>query len=208
MKDKAVAKREKYITLGIICILCAAFLFGITYLLNDNNDVEPGNPTNSGKPVQGGVTPTQMPVSVEYTGLVYFPDVDYIYVEKESVSLKTEIQANSPENEVRAAKLKGLLNYLTNKPDITAIPKGSEVISVAVDGDKARIDYSEDFLNNQSQGSLTVKMCLAQIVWTCAQFDISEVHITINGENIYEYPGDVDISVPLPVENYRIFIRD
>jgi len=76
-----------------------------------------------------------------------------------------------------------------NRGIINLIPQNTRILSAAIRGDTAYINFSEDFLFN-THGVEGYVAQLRQIVWTVTEFsNVSDVQILIEGRRL-DYLGE------------------
>lgn len=157
----------------IIVASCALFALLLLYLVPDNNNK------------------LQINEKLEYnkpditTSSIYLLD-DYNYLGK----TKVVINSNSVED-----KIKELLNVLINGGALqnripngfrAIIPTDTKVLSVAVDGDVAKVDFSKDLLDIDS--SLEEKLVSAIVYTVTSVENINKVIIYVEGNILTKLP--------------------
>lgn len=157
----------------IIVASCALFALLLLYLVPDNNNK------------------LQINEKLEYnkpditTSSIYLLD-DYNYLGK----TKVVINSNNAED-----KIKELLNVLINGGALqnripngfrAIIPTDTKVLSVAVDGDVAKVDFSKDLLDIDS--SLEEKLVSAIVYTVTSVENINKVIIYVEGNILTKLP--------------------
>jgi len=157
-------------------------------------------------------TATQPAVhELDFSAVLYFPNEDFSYLSKLSVSLKYKGPAAKVSEISKADRIKLAMEALVKGPanDINRnfLPKGTKVLDVQVDGKKAVINFSREFRDNQGSSSLSARMTLGQVVLTCSELGIDEVSILIEGKAVEDYPGGIDLSKPVRKMDYVYLIE-
>lgn len=97
-------------------------------------------------------------------------------------------------NDINTAVLELAKGPSAASPLDSALPSGCGLIGVTVDGDKAIINFSQEFIQiaEESDGG---RMALKALVLTCTQFEgVNQVEVQVEGEK-YD-PGESTLAVP------------
>lgn len=105
---------------------------------------------------------------------------------------------DSPLTETLETLLKGPASSEINKGLLSLIPEGTRLRSVAVRGDTAFIDFSEEFRFN-TFGKEGYRQQIRQVVYTATEFrTVSRVQLTVDGQTIsYLGPESPFVGEPL-----------
>jgi spore germination protein GerM len=89
--------------------------------------------------------------------------------------------------------------------DSTAIPEGTEILGVAIEGSLLEVDLSSEF--ESGGGSLSMQLRVAQVVYTGTQFEgIDAVRILIDGDRRDALGGEgIAIAEPLTRRDFEDF---
>jgi hypothetical protein len=146
----------------------------------------PGGPAGSptGGPTGGHPSPTAEPSGETMTFEVWFARGDRLFVVHRTVPASPRVGAAAlgallagPSEEERAAGVS------------TAVPEGSELLDLAVEGGLATADLSGAF--GSGGGSLSVRMRLAQLVYTLTQFPtVDGVALELDGRRVEVFPAE------------------
>lgn len=171
--------------------------FAVSFVLALAIGVSAGCAGNRATPSQVPVVPTESPVPVPKTQvLLYFNRGEYVGVAGREIPTDTDL----------GTRIESTLDELCNGPseqDLqygltgTAIPSGTEVNGVTVDGDLATVDLSESF--QSGGGSLSMLLRVAQVVFTVTQFkDVERVAFELDGVPAQAIGGEgVVVSPPV-----------
>ena len=120
---------------------------------------------------------------------IYFTQIDRDgQILRSRVSRKIPV-SDSPMQDVLNAMLLGPSAEELNRGIINLIPQNTRILSAAVRGDTAYINFSEDFLFN-TFGVEGYVAQLRQIVWTVTEFsNVKDVQILIEGKRL-DYLGE------------------
>ncbi|ACB85524.1 GerMN domain-containing protein [Natranaerobius thermophilus] len=84
------------------------------------------------------------------------------------------------------------------------LPNGTKVKGMAIDDGRARVNFTEEFLDMEPESEQEIKN---SIVYTLSEFEtIDEVEIMVEGEFIESLPGGTDVSGPLTREGLNVEI--
>ncbi len=193
-KKRKARKKRRLKAIFVLIVLIVLIIF--SYLMF-NKFIIPAWERYKEKPI---VTKEVQPVPTEEMVEVnlYFSDSQamYLVLEKRKI-LKTSTLARHIVNEL----IKGPVN-----PDLyPTIPEGTSINEVYIAGDIAYIDLSEEVFKNHPGGSSGELMTVYSIVNTLTEIPpIRSVQILVAGNERESLVGHVDISRPLPRDEYWI----
>jgi hypothetical protein len=122
---------------------------------------------------------------------LYFPDMDAQKVWKEVRTLTIY------NNEVAAAAIAGLIAGTNNTTLSPSMPEGTRLLSINIDNGLCTVDFSKEFLDNHSGGSVGELMTLSSIVNTLTEFlEVTSVQIRVEGKT-GETLGNILLDEPL-----------
>lgn len=133
---------------------------------------------------------------------LFFPDEYYSNLKKVPVTLSYQSATDTSSINKIKAVIECLAGGVKAEGYRTAIPKDTSVIGVKIAGKSVSLNLSKEFVQNQSEGSLAVRLTLGQIVLSCGELGFDQVSIIVDGKTVELYPGDIDLSVPLNKADY------
>jgi spore germination protein GerM len=112
--------------------------------------------------------------------------------------------SDSPLRDTLQTLLAGPTSAEVGQGLLTMIPKGSELLNVAVRGDTAYIDFSESFRFN-TLGTDGLNSQLKQIVYVATEFPtVKQVQVLIGGKKVqYLASEGIRIDVPLTRQSFK-----
>lgn len=156
-----------------------------------DDDTESGDPTATeasprtdadGDPDGGGEDDADDGRAVATVATVYFARE-----EKVAAAGRTVSTPSTGRNAVQAL-LAGPDDLEADAGLTTAVPEGTELLGIDIDGGTATVDLSGDFA--EGGGSLSMQLRVAQVVFTLTQFDsVDTVTIRLDGEEATEGIG-------------------
>jgi germination protein M len=159
-------------------------------------------PETSGSPT-GGTTTTDAGTPAPTSRPVY----EIWFTRGDALDLTHQL--GEPTQGVLAGALTRLLagpGAVTGASNSTAIPAGTRLLGVDIDGAVATIDLSSEF--ESGGGSRSMFMRLAQVVYTATQFDtVKSVRLHLDGEPVDVFSGEgIVLSKPLTRKDYEEFL--
>lgn len=153
---------------------------------------------------------TPAPVESEDTAAAP-PEQELWFVQEERLSWGSTVLGGHPVMapvEERARYWLGLLLAGPTGPDqevgaTTAIPEGTELLGVELQGDVLFVDLTSEF--ESGGGSLSMQLRVAQVVYTATQFEgVERVRILIDGEEVEAIGGEgLIVAEPLSRRDFQ-----
>ena len=125
-------------------------------------------------------------------------DMALYFVGEQGESLiKTVVRTEKTESIAKAA-IEGLISGPATTDSYRSVPVGTKLISISVDGGKATVDLSKEFIDGHGGGSAEEMMSVYSIVNTLTEFStIDSVIFKVEGKKISTISGHLDISDPV-----------
>ncbi|MEN3184983.1 MAG: GerMN domain-containing protein [Atribacterota bacterium] len=187
-RRKKKRKKRSFSWQAILYILLGVLLFfGVVY--GGELLLRILRPSPSPTPRPTGVTTLPQENTMEV--VVYFANPDF-------TALVGEKRRIVKDERYLERILEELLKGPENKDLFNAIPKGTKLNAVFVEGNTAYVDLSSEMAKNQSGGTSQEFLSVYAIVDTLTAFPgIEQVKILIDGKETQTLCGHIDISEPL-----------
>jgi germination protein M len=126
--------------------------------------------------------------------VLYFSDTNAMYLVPENRQIENKKSKELLAQAIVAELIKGP----QNKDLFRTIPPEAKVLSVKIDKDTARVDFSEEISSKHGGGSTGESMTIYSIVNSLTELDgIKKVQLLIAGKPAETLAGHLDISQPL-----------
>ena len=129
------------------------------------------------------------------TAIVYFADVDGALVPEDH---------RVPADDVVRGALEALAEGPTDPRLLPAVPDGTRVLDVRVDGDVVRVDLSGEYESGYPAGGAAAELAVvAPLVHTAARAaGVDEVVVTVDGRVPAPVGSQIDFSQPLSPRDF------
>ncbi|MEN3202786.1 MAG: GerMN domain-containing protein [Atribacterota bacterium] len=187
-RRKKKRKKRSFSWQAILYVLLGVLLFfGVVYGGELIFRILRSSPSPTPQPTEIVLPPQENTMEV----VVYFanPDFTALVGEKRYIARDDRYLERTLEELLKGPKDKNLFN---------AIPKGTQLNAVFVEGNTAYVDLSSEMAKNQSGGTSQEFLSVYAVVDTLTAFPgIEQVKILIDGKETQTLCGHIDISKPL-----------
>jgi len=123
-------------------------------------------------------------------------------VENNEFKLKPEEVKISPGGDPIAKTLEALLKAADNKKSESAIPAGTQLVSLKVKDGLAIVDVSDNFNQLNKKGDTTLSLAKQQIRAALAQFpEVKTMRVTVNGKTFEDGISGLWDDIPVRDDN-------
>lgn len=194
--------RSNRISSGVIAAISAAVLTvggGVAWLTwHSANNTTIENPNI--KTPQTVQPHNQAPQGIEQTTSIYLLRDNGKYLEP--VPKQIKVIGTTPDEILKSA-FNALLEQPTDEQNSSAIPKGTKLLGVKVEGNTVYVDFSEEFTTGGGSASMIGR--IGQVVYTASALnENAKVFIKVNGKQLDVLGGEgLELEQPLTRETFN-----
>jgi spore germination protein GerM len=189
---------------GVAAVIAAAAVAvaGVAGYFAMNPDNNPFKPDVITRETPNPTDPPPRENPIENKAVVYWLEPSGTSFNLVPQPIQVQADANNPSEFLEAAFNSLLAGPTEGTPGSSAIPQGTKLLGIKAEGDKVRVNLSDDF--QFGGGSAGMIGRVGQVVYTAtALTPNAKVYLELNGEQIEVLGGEgLELEQPLTRENF------